>query len=59
MNWLKFFNMGGYAFEVWTCWGLSGVTLVFFIISYKRANAKIRQQIAREMKREKQFSQTN
>ena len=47
--------MGGYAFEVWTCWGITGFCLALLVIVYKRNNAKIRRQIAREIRREQQF----
>lgn len=55
MNWQEFFHMGGYALEVWTCWILTSLTLALFVIIYKRANAKIRAEIARDIRREQQF----
>ena len=55
MNWQEFFYMGGYAFEVWTCWGLSFLVMAAFVIFSKLSNAKIRKQIAREITREQQF----
>lgn len=58
MNWNDFFNMGGYAFEVWTCWGLTTLVIVSLVILYKRGNAKIRQEIAREIRREQKFNNT-
>ena len=55
MNWSEFFNMGGYAFEVWTSWGLTLSVLVWFVISPKLKNAKLRSEIFRQIEREKQF----
>jgi len=48
--------MGGYAFEVWTCWGLTLAVLVAFVVYPKRRNAKIRAEISRQLSRE-QLSQ--
>ncbi len=42
MNWTDFFNMGGYAFHVWTSWGLSLGALVVIVILSKFNNAKIK-----------------
>lgn len=52
MNWSEFFHMGGYAFEVWTCWGLTLIVLITFVIYPKRRNAKIRGEIMRQISRE-------
>jgi heme exporter protein D len=52
MNWSDFFYMGGYAFEVWTSWGLTLLALVAFVIFPKRRNAKIRADIKRQISRE-------
>ena len=52
MNWAEFLNMGGYAFEVWTCWGLTLAVLIFFIIIPKHRSAKIKTQIQRQISRE-------
>lgn len=56
MNWTEFFHMGGYAFEVWTCWGLTFLVLITYVIAPKRRNAKIRHQILRQISREKRQS---
>ena len=58
MNWSEFFQMGGYAFEVWTCWGLTLAVLITFVIYPKRRNAKIRGEILRQIRRE-QIEQEN
>ncbi len=52
MNWSEFFHMGGYAFEVWTSWGLTLLVLALFIILPKQHNAKIKADIKRQIKRE-------
>jgi len=56
MDWATFFNMGGYAFHVWTSWGLSlGVMLIIVIVA-KRRNAKIKSDLARQIKREEKLT---
>jgi len=52
MNWAEFFHMGGYAFEVWTSWGLTLFALCWFVIAPKRRSAKIKAQIKRQISRE-------
>lgn len=52
MNWAEFFNMGGYAFHVWTSWGLTVIVIFSLYILPKRHNAKIRSQIKRQIERE-------
>lgn len=52
MNWSDFFHMGGYAFEVWTSWGLTMAVLLWFVIAPKLRNVKIRSQIKRQISRE-------
>ena len=58
MNWSEFFNMGGYAFEVWTSWGLTLAVLLAFVILPKRRNAKIRRNIKRQIERESRVDNT-
>lgn len=52
MNWSEFFHMGGYAFEVWTSWGLTLLVLLSFVIIPKQRNAKIKAEIQRQISRE-------
>jgi len=52
MNWTEFFNMGGYAFHVWTSWGLTAITLFALFLLPKLSNAKIRAEIKRQIQRE-------
>lgn len=52
MNWAEFFHMGGYAWHVWTSWGLSSLVLFGLFIQPKLKNAKIRKEIARQIARE-------
>jgi heme exporter protein D len=59
MNWSEFFHMGGYAFEVWTSWGLTLMVLVSFVILPKQRNAKIRDNIKRQISREQRAKNTS
>ena len=52
MNWSEFFNMGGYAFFVWTSYGLTFVVIVANIISPIMQRKKIIARIKRAIKRE-------
>jgi heme exporter protein D len=59
MNWSEFFHMGGYAFFVWTSYGIAFVVLLANIISpimqRKKTIARIKRAIKREaIEREKQ-----
>ena len=58
MNWNDFFNMGGYAFYVWTSWGLTAVILLWQFIQPKRKNAKIKSEILRQINRQKKNHRT-
>jgi heme exporter protein CcmD len=44
--------MGGYAFEVWTSWGLTLLVLLWYVIAPKLRSAKIKSQIKRQISRE-------
>ena len=52
MNWSEFFNMGGYAFYVWTSYALTLIVIVANIVSpmlqRKRTIARIKRAIKRE-----------
>ena len=56
MNWADFFHMGGYAAYVWTSWGLTAIVLFFLYLLPKLNNAKIRQQIKRQIEREQKLN---
>lgn len=56
MNWAEFFNMGGYAFYVWTSWGITTLVLLWQFIQPKRKNAKIKAEIRRQLSREEKFT---
>ncbi len=58
MNWAEFFNMGGYAFEVWTSWGLTLLVLLWFVIIPKHRNARIKHEIKRQIARETRLENT-
>ena len=53
MNWSEFFHMGGYAFFVWTSYGLTFFVIVMNIISPMVQRRKIIARIKRTIKREK------
>lgn len=55
MNWGEFFAMGGYAFHVWTSWGLTLIVLVSLYAIPKLKNAKLREQIKRQIEREQKL----
>ena len=52
MNWGDFFDMGGYAFHVWTSWALSLGAMIVILLVAKYRNSKIKQELARQYKRE-------
>jgi len=45
--------MGGYAFHVWTSWGLTLLVLLFLFALPKLHNKKLRADIKRQINREK------
>ena len=55
MNWNDFFHMGGYAFHVWTSWGLTLLVIVWILMSSKINNARIRREIKRQIERDKKL----
>ena len=52
MQWTEFFAMGGYAFYVWTAWGLTSAVLLWQTIQVKRRKTKIISDIKRQIARE-------
>ena len=52
MNWSEFFNMGGYAFFVWTSYGLTLIVIIANIISPILQRKKVIARIKRAIKRE-------
>ncbi len=52
MNWSEFFNMGGYAFFVWTSYGLTFLVMLANIISPIIQRRKVIARIKRAIKRE-------
>jgi heme exporter protein D len=53
MNWSEFFDMGGYAFFVWTSYGLTLIVIVANIVSPLMQRKKVISRIKRAIKREK------
>ncbi|CAG1022632.1 hypothetical protein MTYM_01867 [Methylococcales bacterium] len=52
MNLEQFFSMGGYAFYVWTAYGIALVVLSLNLILPLRRKAEVRKDIARALKLE-------
>jgi len=52
MNWSEFFHMGGYAFFVWTSYGLTLIVIVANIVSPIMQRRKVISRIKRAIKRE-------
>ena len=52
MNWSEFFNMGGYAFFVWSSYALTLIVVLANIISPMVQRKKIIARIKRAVKRE-------
>ena len=52
MNWSEFFDMGGYAFFVWTSYALTLIVVVANIVSPIVQRRKIIARIKRAIKRE-------
>ena len=59
MNWTEFFNMGGYAFYVWTSWARTLLVLCWHIIQPKVKNARIKTDIKRQIDREAKLAAQN
>ncbi len=52
MNWSEFFHMGGYAFFVWTSYGVTLIVIVANIVAPIMQRKKIIARIKRAVKRE-------
>ena len=50
MNWMNFFAMGGYAFYVWTSYGLMLVVLLLNLVLPLRRKAEVWKGVARYWK---------
>ena len=59
MNWSEFFNMGGYAFFVWTSYALTLIVIVLNIVSPILQRKKIIVRIKRAIKREAVISKSS
>jgi len=53
MNLERFFEMGGYAFYVWTSYGLALTVLAWNIFVARRRNKRVTQDIVRLLRQEK------
>ena len=52
MNWSEFFHMGGYAFFVWTSYGLTFIVVLANIVAPVMQRKKVIKRIKRAIKRE-------
>jgi heme exporter protein D len=52
MNWEQFFSMGGYAFYVWTSYGLMAAILLLNLVLPLRRKSEVLKSIARRLKQE-------
>ena len=50
----EFFNMGGYAFHVWTSYGLSFALLVLLVVLPLRRKKQLSRQIQKTIRRRSQ-----
>ena len=57
MNLSEFFNMGGYAFYVWSSWLLSVAAMLGLFILAKYRNAKIRRELKLQLRRRERFAE--
>ncbi|CAL1240471.1 heme exporter protein CcmD [Candidatus Methylocalor cossyra] len=53
MNWENFLSMGGYAFYVWTAYGLMVVVLVLNFVLPLRRKAALLKSLARRLERDR------
>ena len=53
MNWGEFFHMGGYAFYVWTSYGLTLIVLVANVLAPLKQRRKLLADLARRERRER------
>ena len=56
MVWSEFFHMGGYAFYVWTSWGLTFLIVFILWLQAKLAKKKIIVEINRQIRHESKLN---
>ena len=54
MTLAEFFHMGGYAFHVWTAYGVTLVLMVAHIVVARRKRKQIKRQISKALRRKSQ-----
>lgn len=52
MNWAEFFHMGGYAYYVWSAWGLSFAVLLWQWLQPTLKRKRLINQLSRQIARE-------
>ena len=51
MSWVEFWHMGGYAFYVWTSWGLTALVMLWLVGSAKLRRKKLITELSTKAKR--------
>lgn len=49
----EFFHMGGYAFYVWTSYGIAAIALIANVVLASQSHAEAKARIIRKFKRER------
>lgn len=56
MNWTEFFEMGGYAFYVWSAWGVTALVMAWQLGHAKYRNKQLKKEIHRQIRREQKHA---
>lgn len=56
MDWTEFFEMGGYAFYVWTSWGLTALVMAWQVGHAKYTKRQLHKDIRRQIRREQKHA---
>ena len=51
MNWTEFWHMGGYAFYVWSSWGLTTLVMLLLVIFAKLRRKKLIKELTTKAQR--------
>jgi|TARA_B110000285_G_C15052470_1_gene577733 heme exporter protein D len=56
MNWTEFFEMGGYAFYVWSAWGITALVMGWQVGRAKYRKRQLYKDIRRQIQREQKHA---
>jgi heme exporter protein D len=59
MNWTEFFEMGGYAFYVWSAWGITTLVMGAQVGRAKYRKRQLYKNIRRQIQREQKHATTS